>query len=243
MGRAGGDVQPGGRRRGGPVQDPLLLSGQLPASGSTWAPPRAAFPWPESLGMGRSRMGRACHHEGSPKSLRLPAWSQANNSSHRQSAGSRGEGAAVINSSTSCRRGRTGKAAAVASRAEQGRERAEESSGRATASPEEGPGGNPRLGPTPATAVLGPHSALQRQRLVAAGIQTPLPSAAAWADTGRREDHRSPARAAAGLSTPRAPRWAHRELAAPAGEGGQVLRLCVRETPLPGGRPPSGWAA
>lgn len=49
----------------------------------------------------------ACHHEDSPKSPRLPAWSQANNSSfHSESCRKEGRGdLQVINRSTSCKEG------------------------------------------------------------------------------------------------------------------------------------------
>lgn len=107
VGRAEGQRAAKGRAAGRNCWTLLLLSGQLPASRCTWAPSQATFPWPQSLGTGRSPMCRACHHEGSPKSPRLPAWSQANNSSPHSELREAGERALrVINSSTSCRRGK-----------------------------------------------------------------------------------------------------------------------------------------
>lgn len=140
------------------MREPLLLSGQLRASGSTWVPPRTTFPWPESLGKGGSPRGRACRQEGSPKSLRLAAWRPANNSPPPPELGEQGRGPAGINSSTSCSRGGAAKAEAAASRAE-----GAGASGRIQRkpAPRKGLGGSPR-------PVLGPHRALPCQQLAGA---------------------------------------------------------------------------
>lgn len=66
-----------GVRLGGTVQDPAAVvkatAGIKEHLGS--------FPWPKSLGKVRGPIVESPPCEGSPKSPRLPAWSQANNSS------------------------------------------------------------------------------------------------------------------------------------------------------------------
>lgn len=171
------------------MQDPLLLSGQLPASRSTWAPSQTTFPWPRSLGKGRSPMWRACHQEGSPKSLGLQRGAKPTTAlqAELREAGERACGLLIAahpaggEGPRRLKQGFQGRAGPGASGRIQ-RKRESQPQRR-------GLGGNPRLGPNtgPPAGAGTPAALSSASSRWPPGIQTHLPKCCGdWEAAGRR---------------------------------------------------------